>query len=71
MTSPPPDFGQELMSPTPMEPFVARQGGPALQATSVQRARGCPCPALWAPSQIGECHCPRPKGQSSWSSFAQ
>lgn len=50
-------FGQEPRSPTLMETSIPRQGGPALRATSVQWAQGCPSPALWAPSQIGECHC--------------
>lgn len=50
------------------------QGGPVLQATSVHWAQGCPCPVLWVPSQIGECHCLHAHGvspelSSSWSSF--
>lgn len=56
MISPTSDFGQELRSPTLMETSVPQQGGPALQATSVHWAQGCPSPALWAPSQTGECH---------------
>ncbi|KAF6119825.1 hypothetical protein HJG60_010211 [Phyllostomus discolor] len=44
---------QELRSPTLMERYVLQQEAPALQATSVQWAQGCPSPALWAPSQIG------------------
>lgn len=57
--SPTSDFGQELRSPTLMETSVPRQGGPALQATSVHWAQGCPSPALWAPSQTSECHSPQ------------
>lgn len=57
--SPTSDFGQELRSPTLMETAVPWQGGPALQATSVHWAQGCPSPALWAPSQTGECHFPQ------------
>lgn len=50
--SPTPGFGQELkLSEVP----VPQQGAPALQATSVQWERGCPFPALRAPTQIGEC----------------
>lgn len=57
MISPASDFGQEPTSPTQTDTSMPWQGAPALQATSVQWAQQCLCPALWALSQIGECHC--------------
>lgn len=64
MISPTFDSGQELRSPTLMERSMLQQEAPALQATSVQWAQGCPFPALWAPSQIGKCNCPQAHGVS-------
>lgn len=61
--SPNSNFGQEPESPTWTDTSTPWQAAPALQATSVQWAQRDPCPALWAPSQIGEYHSLQAQGR--------
>lgn len=70
MISPTPDLGQELTSPTPKEASGPWQGGPDIQVTSVQWARGAP--PLPCGHLLRQVSVPRPTGDpelaSSWSS---